>query len=119
MRFLEFLDDEDADVSLDAVLSGIATSYPLQQKILPRLLQRETNEFLDVLFTAEDQNARNLAAGCLATLAAQNREGVQIELLAALSFEPEATTVPWNGGPLFLPQCSVEWRTRPNASSAT
>lgn len=103
-RFLEFLDEDD-DVELQDVLAGIANSHPLQQKILPRLLQREATEFVDVLLTGETQQARNLAAGCLATLAAQQREGVQVDLLAGLAFDPEAVSIPWAGGPLFLPQC--------------
>ena len=110
-RWLALLGDPDSTVRLEVVLDALARSYPLQQKCLPRLLERETREFVEVMFSAQSQNARNLAAACLATLSGQGRQGIPGAVLASLRYDPAAEQVPWSGGPLFIP--SLSWGNEP------
>ncbi|MCP3918052.1 MAG: DUF2330 domain-containing protein [bacterium] len=106
-RWLALLRDSNAEVALADVLEALGSSYPLQQRVLPGLLERPTAEFLDVMVGADAQNARNQAAACIATLQTQGREGLAAAVLARLKFDAEAKNVPWSGGPLFLP--SLPW----------
>ena len=106
-RWLELLADPDEPVALEVVLDALARSYPLQQKVLPVLLTGDSEPFVEAMLGAGTQEARNLAAGCLATFASQGREGIAVAVLSALRFDADATRVPWQGGPLFLP--SLGW----------
>ena len=70
---------------------------------------REPRDLVRGMLQAETDSARRLAAGYLAGRAAQDPEGVRLEVLGALAFHPSAEDVPWRGGALFLP--SLPWST--------
>ncbi len=102
----------DSAPSLSLVLDVLSRSQRLQAELLPLVLGRAPREFVTNLFTDENQAARRLAAGCLATLAAQGELDAATPVLTALRFAPKAERVPWTGGPLFLP--GLAW-TKPEA----
>ena len=101
-RWLTVLAEDGAD-TVEDVLRAASTSWPLQQTVLPLVLQRGAEPLLEAMVTSEDQEVRRLAAGSLAALAQQGDPEVAHLVLDAYAFQPRAEDVPWSGGPLFVP----------------
>ena len=102
-RWLGVLQDPEIEKPLATILAALSSSWPLQQELLPMLQNEDEAKFVEVMFHAKNQNARNLAAGMLAAMGNQEESSAAELVLRALDFDTEATRVPWHGGPLFLP----------------
>ena len=90
-------------------LAALDRSWHCQRLLAPLMTAREPRDLVRGMLQAETDSARRLAAGYLAGRAAQDPEGVRLEVLGALAFHPSAEDVPWRGGALFLP--SLPWST--------
>lgn len=79
----------------------------LQQALAPVILSRGAEPLVTTMVTAENQNVRRQAAAYVATLANQQDNGVAEAIVKAYRFDPQANSVPWAGGPLFVP--GINW----------
>jgi len=79
----------EADANIGAVLSDA-------------VLAAGAAPLVDAMLTGSTQQVRILAAGYLATLAQQDKETVDA-VSAGLRFQVGAESVPWAGGPLYVP----------------
>lgn len=108
IRIVEKLSKDPSNVDPEKVLAVTQKVPQLQTALAPTILALGPNKLTDVMLTSKDQNVRRLAAGYLGSLAQQGEsESVAKGVAAALLFDAMDETVPWEGGPLFLP--GIQW----------
>ena len=81
------------------------------QAIAPQILSAGSEPIVSVMLHAKDPNIRRQAAAYLGALAAAGDASVARSVATACAFDPAARTVPWQGGPLFLP--ALNWSQQP------
>ncbi len=108
MRLVEQLNADSGEVSAEGLIAVTMRVPNLAQALAPAVLALGSDKLAEVLTSAKDQNVRRQAAGYLGTLAAQGDAKVADKVIDAYKFDVEATDVPWNGGPLFLP--GINWQ---------
>lgn len=96
-------------LSTEQALQLLGRTGHCQRILAPALLARGFDELVNCLYKAQEDSARRLAAGLVASLGGEDLENTQLKLLSALAFHPSAETVPWRGGALYVP--SVNWGT--------
>ena len=95
------------DVSLEKMLKVSTEVYQVAGPLTPAIMARGADELLDVMTASEDQNIRRQAAAYLASLGAQDTDGVSEAVIERYKFDGAAESEPWKGGPLFVP--SLNW----------
>lgn len=108
LEFQRRLQKEAGFESVEAVLVA-ASRYPaLEKQIAEQLLASGHEPLVRTMVEADDQDVRRKAAAYLATLGrAPDAQDIAADVANALRFDAEAKTVPWHGGPLFLP--AIQW----------
>lgn len=100
-RVMLLLSRED-NVSAEKLL-GLAQRMPTLQSILGKvIMDLDAKDLVQAMATAQDQQARRLAAGYLATMAQSNNK-IPYEVAKVYAFKVDAKDVPWANGPLFVP----------------
>ena len=95
--------------SVEQMLSLATKNYRLQRAFLSPVLAKGAGPLIKTMYSSKDQNVRRTAASYLATLANRGeKDGVFKATLKALKFKPKSKNVPWQGGPLFVPQLGLE-----------
>jgi hypothetical protein len=99
------------DVKADKLLILAANNYTLQQQLVEPILALGAPALLDAMAHSKDQNARATAAGYVGTIAQRQgkaaNETIGLEVIKLYKFDPAAKTVPWEGGPLYVP--NIGW----------
>ena len=96
----------DKGESVEGLLR-VSTQLPqVRQSLVPAVLAYGRKPLITVMLTGNDNEVRREAAAYLATLALQD-EKVASDIAAAYQFDPQAKTVTWNGGALFIP--ALNW----------
>ncbi|MEL7497073.1 MAG: DUF2330 domain-containing protein [Planctomycetota bacterium] len=109
MRIVEKMSADDADVEPEKVLSVSIKVPQLNAALAPMIMAFGADKLTDVMIHAEDQNVRRTAAGYLAAMAQQGeKDAVSQAVIESLKYEPGAMSVPWEGGPLFVP--GLQWK---------
>jgi hypothetical protein len=95
----------------DALLTMVANNWQLQQDLADAVLAAGAPSLIKSMFTSKNQNARQMAAGYLGTLAQKQgkagNETIGLEVVKALRVVPDAEQAPWAGGPLYVP--NIGW----------
>lgn len=78
-----------------------------RQHVQPALMTMSTRRLVRAMMRSKNVQARRLAASYLGGKAASKDSDVAQRTLAALAFDPDDSTVPWQGGALFLP--AITW----------
>ena len=95
----------------DALLTMVAGNYQLQQDLADAVLSSGAPSLINAMFKSKNQNARQMAAAYLGTLAQKQgkagNELVGLEVVKALKPNAEASEPPWAGGPLYIP--NIGW----------
>jgi hypothetical protein len=102
MRLVELL-RQGNDVPAEGMLSVTLKVPQLQQSLAPAILALGSKKLSTVMVTSRDQSVRYHAAAFLGTLSQQGDRGVGTAVITAYRFDPDATDVPWHGGPLYVP----------------
>ncbi len=106
MRLVDHMTEGDGAGVEDVI--GVTIKVPtLAQALAPAIMAFESEELINVMVTAKDQNIRNRAAAYVATKASQGEGGLAEPVIEICKFNAQADEVPWKGGPLFLP--SIAW----------
>jgi hypothetical protein len=107
---------EDSQATSVGDLIALGIKIPaIQQAIAPLILSAGSEQIVSVMFHAEDPNIRRQAAAYLGALAASGDASVARDVATACAFDPAARTVPWQGGPLFLP--ALNWQQQQTQAS--
>ena len=93
----------DNDVPPEKLLQTTLQVPTLQQALAPAILAIGPAPLTDVMTSSKDQNVRRQAAAYLGTLSQQGDNSVAGHVINVYVFEPQADSVSWDGGPLFLP----------------
>ena len=103
-------DGEPANVEQ---LLAISIRMPeLQPALGPMILAQNKQDLVNAMRSAKDQNVRRQAAAYLGTLASGgDATEIASAIASAYAFDPAATDVPWQGGPLFIP--GIDWQQDP------
>ena len=103
-------DGEPANVEQ---LLAISIRMPeLQPALGPMILAQNKQDLVNAMRSAKDQNVRRQAAAYLGTLASgEDATEIASAIASAYAFDPAATDVPWQGGPLFIP--GIDWQQDP------
>ncbi|MBL4849717.1 MAG: hypothetical protein JKY65_29665 [Planctomycetes bacterium] len=97
-------DDPDA---LGTILE-LASRHPVLHPALKKAITaRGSKGLIKVLVTHSNQSTRRIAASYLGLLASRGDKTVASGVIAAYGFDRKAASVPWKGGPLFLP--GIAW----------
>ena len=99
--------DKDGKVSTEELLQLTLNLPQLNASLAPAILAQGSQPLIAVMMQSKTTNARRQAAAFLGTLAAAKQQETVSEILAAYRFDPQAKTLPWAGGPLFVP--SLKW----------
>lgn len=84
-----------------------ANNYRLRKVLVPVILALGSDVLVTVLVQSKHQQVRRQAAAYLGTMATQGDKSVAKKVIQAYRFKPKARTVPWDGGPLFIP--GIRW----------
>ncbi len=79
-------------------------SPTIKQVVSPALKDASSSELTRLMFGSAYQDARQLAAGLLASRAQQKPDQILSLVIEELSLGSKDKTVPWEGGALFIPQ---------------
>ncbi len=97
---------DDAD-ALGSLLE-LSNQHPqLQPALKKAITARGAGALVKVLVTHANQNTRRTAAAYLGLLTNRGDASVPTSVIKAYSFDSKAVSVPWKGGPLFLP--GIQW----------
>jgi len=99
--------DKDAKVSTEELLQITLNVPQLNPALAPAILAQGSQPLIAAMMQSKTTNVRRQAAAFLGTLAAAKQQETVSEILAAYRFDPQAKTLPWAGGPLFVP--SLKW----------
>ena len=97
----------DVDTPVEKMLEVSMNVHQVAGPLAPAILARGAEELIATMSTHSDQNIRRQAAAYLANLGAEDLEGVAKDVIGKYQFVSNADTVPWAGGPLFVP--SISW----------
>ncbi|MCA9264361.1 MAG: DUF2330 domain-containing protein [Planctomycetales bacterium] len=111
MRLVDSLNRGDESVSVEKLIDVSRQVTQLQQSLAPAIIARGSQELLGVMTKSTDDQIRRMAAAYLGTLAAQTDSNVARDIIRAYQFDPEAKSVPWAGGALFVP--GLAWEQEP------
>ena len=111
-RLIAKLREEGDRTSVEQLLALTIRLPQLQAALAPMILAQNEAELVRVMRTAKDQNVRRQAAAYLGTRAAGgDAAGVAAAIAEAYHFDPAASGIPWQGGPLFIP--GIAWQKDP------
>ncbi len=94
----------------EARLITASRSPVLARSVGPALTSAGAEPLVRVMLQSSNMAVRRSAAGYVATLgqASSDPGPIAADLVAALKFDPAAEQVPWQGGPLFIP--NISWQ---------
>jgi hypothetical protein len=111
-RLIAKLQEEGDRTSVEKLLALTIRMPQLQAALTPMILAQSEAELVRVMRTAKNQNVRRQAAAYLGTRAAGGDAArVAAAIAEAYHFDPAATGIPWEGGPLFIP--GIAWQKDP------
>jgi hypothetical protein len=100
-----------AKKSVGAMILLASTNYSLQPQLAEAILAAGEDPLARAMLADGNPSVRQMAAAYLGTLAQKNgkagNELVGGAVVRALAFKPDAASVPWKGGPLYLP--NIGW----------
>jgi hypothetical protein len=109
LRLSELLEEEEStDLSTLLLLSS---SYPfLNSTTIPLVRTHGEKAIVHELLTNSKIQVRSQAAGVLGAIGAQAEDQANVArlMIESLAFASDRKTVPWHGGPLFLP--GIAWK---------
>ena len=113
LRLVAKLNDGKQSIDLSEVI-GITVKVPqLAAGLAPAIMAFGPEAIAEVATHGDDNNIRRTATGYLGALANQGQSPAVAELVTSqLKFDPDAKSVPWKGGALFLP--AIQW-SKPEA----
>lgn len=92
-------------------LLGVTVRVPqLSKPLAPAILAVGADSLVTSMRSSKNQSIRRMAASYLGALANQGEDAVPAAVVKAYSFDPKAKTVPWDGGPLFIP--ALNWKKK-------
>ena len=107
LRLVAALDDPENPPTAEDVIEITVNVPQLAQTLGPTIIGFGVDPLIEVMTEAENQQVRNMAAGYLGTLAGQGDKDVAPAVTNVYSFDKGAKSVPWNGGPLWIP--GIRW----------
>ena len=113
LRLVAKLNEGKQSIDLSEVI-GITVKVPqLAAGLAPAIMAFGPEAIAEVATHGADNNIRRTATGYLGALANQGQSPAVAELVTSqLKFDPDAKSVPWKGGALFLP--AIQW-SKPEA----
>ena len=87
-------------------------SPTIKQVVSPTLKDASSRELTKLMFASAYQDARQLAAGLLASRAQEKPDQIFSLVIEELSLGNNDKTVPWEGGALFIPQFNSLTKTQ-------
>ncbi len=112
LRLIEKL-NEDKDVNLAKILEITIKVPQLAPGLAPAIMAHGPAEIAAVAAHDNDNAIRRMATGYLGALANKGESPAVAEaVISQLQFQPDAKSVPWKGGALFLP--AIQW-SKPEA----
>lgn len=107
VRLVEKMSAE-ANVKPEDVIGVMMKVPQLQNALTPSVLAFGPKKLVNVMINAEDDKTRRMAAGYLGSFGAQGESSTVADcMLEQLAFNSQASSVPWDGGALFVPQ--IQW----------
>ena len=106
LRLIEQMSGEN-NARVEDMIEVTTTVPQLAQALAPAIMARNTDELVNTMLTASDQNVRRMAASFVATKAQQGSTDIADPIIEVVKFDADANAVPWQGGPLFIPQ--IAW----------
>ncbi|MFQ5732550.1 MAG: HEAT repeat domain-containing protein, partial [Planctomycetaceae bacterium] len=110
IKLLARLKTKGKKVTAEELLTMSMRVRQLQQALAPAILNLGPDSLVEAMRTSKNQQVRRQAAGYLAAIANRGDEGVASAVVKAYKFDPKAKTVPWKGGPLFIP--GLRWKKK-------
>ncbi len=108
-RLIANLQAEGKQANVERLLEISIRLPGLQPTLTPMILAQNKKDLVQAMRQATDQVVRRHAAAYLGTIASSGEaKEVATEIVAAYQFDPIATDVPWQGGPLFIP--GIDWQ---------
>ena len=109
IRLSELLAEEEA-TDLSQLLE-LSSSYPfLNAMVIPSIREHGAQAIVRELLTNSKMQVRSQAAAVLGAIGTKPEDQASIAqlVLGSLAFTTDSETVPWHGGPLFLP--GITWK---------
>ncbi|MDG2408417.1 MAG: DUF2330 domain-containing protein [Pirellulales bacterium] len=111
-RLVAKLQTDGGRANVEQLLAISIRMPELQPAVGPMILAQNKQDLVTAMRSAKDQNVRRQAAAYLGTLASGGDTAeLASAIVSAYAFDPAATDVPWQGGPLFIP--GIDWRQEP------
>lgn len=108
MRIVEKMSADPSKANPEKVMAVTQKVPQLQGSLAPMIIAFGPEKIAKVMVTGKDQNVRRIAAGYLGSVAQQGGAKEVAEVVKKrLAFDAQASEVPWNGGPLFIP--GIQW----------
>lgn len=109
IRLSELLSEEES-TDLSSLLE-LSSSYPfLNTTVIPSLRAHGAKALVRELLTNSDMQVRSQAAAVLGAIGttAEDQANIVRLVIDSLAFDGDRETVPWHGGPLFIP--GIAWK---------
>jgi len=108
IRIVEQMSEDGADVNPEEMIQATIRVPQLVQGLAPAIVAFGPDKLSSVVYTSNDNNIRRTGAGYLGTIA-QAGQGTDVSdaVIAAVTFDAQASDVPWAGGALFIP--NIQW----------
>ena len=108
MRIVEKLGSSKEEVKPEKVIDVTIRVPQLSSALAPMIMAYGPEKLTEVMHHTDNANVRRMAAGYLASLAQGGEtEKVAKQVIESLKFDTGRMSVPWDGGPLFLP--GIQW----------
>ena len=108
IRIVEKMTSDSESADPEKVMAVTQKVPQLQTALAPMITAFGPEKLANVMLSAKDQNVRRIAAGYMGAVAQQGAAGdVAKAAISKLTFDSNATVVPWNNGPLFVP--GIKW----------
>ncbi|MEM7456434.1 MAG: hypothetical protein AAF456_18965, partial [Planctomycetota bacterium] len=113
MRLVEKLSADGESASPEEIIAVTTRVPQLTQALIPTIMSLGPEKLSEVMFTADTNETRRMAAGYLGTMAQQDQNDLVTEIVTShLQFDPDAQDIPWSGqdetnSALFLP--GINW----------
>ena len=111
-RLVAKFSEGDKPDSAEDLLSAVVAVPQLQTSLAPAILAWGADSLAEAMTGARNRNVRHKATAYLGTMATGQYKSVAAAVIRAYTFDSKADTVPWEGGPLFLP--ALNW-SKPDA----
>ncbi len=95
------------NVDVERLVKLSTEVFQLQSTLAPAIMAHGPEELTTMMMSSEDPQVRRHSAAYLATLGNKDKASVAQCVIDRLSFDAQADRVPWDRGPLFVP--NIPW----------